>query len=40
MMNIEMPARRKRGKPQRRFMEVYEGGHAGVTEEDGRDRLR
>lgn len=42
MLNMELPSRRKRGRRQRRFMDVVKGDiqKVDVTEEDARDRVR
>lgn len=42
MLKVEPPGRRKRGKPQRRFMDVVKDSmqRAGVMEEDFRVRVR
>lgn len=41
-VNMKLSARRKRGRPQRRFMDVAKEDmqRAGVTEVDPRDRVR
>lgn len=40
-MNMDLPSRMKRGRPQWRFMHIMkEGTHRAVTEEDTGDRVR
>ncbi|PME06485.1 hypothetical protein A8A06_13560 [Escherichia coli] len=42
MLKMELPGRRRRGRPQRRFMDVVKEDmqRVGVREEDARDRVR
>lgn len=42
MVNMELPDKRKRGRPQRKFMNVVKKDmeKVGVTEKDPRDRVR
>lgn len=42
MLRVELSGRRKRGRPQRRFMDVVKEGmwRVGATERDTRERAR